>query len=565
MLSQKSGNVERALVEAIGLVSAIIHFTPDGTILDANDNFLKTLGYTLAEIKGKHHRIFCDPSYVTTNEYADFWRMLGNGETQTAEYKRITKSGSEIWIQASYNSVKDSKGRVLRVVKIATDITKDVARRKEVTMLSLVANETNNSVIITDAEERIEYINPGFTKMTGYTFEEVKGKKPGTILQGPLTSKSTKDQIRTTIHQGKPVYTEIMNYHKNGDVYWVSLAINPIVGKDGKIERFISIQSDVTSTKEKALESSSQIDAMNRSQATIAFTMDGNIVTANQNFLNAMGYTMEEIVGKHHRMFVAQDEVNSTAYTEFWERLRNGKFDSRVYKRITKSGREIWLQASYNPIIDTAGRIVKIVKYATDVTRVIQTGAIAEEASANVQNVAAAIEEMSSSVQEISSNMSKSRDAALGILQEATQSSAAADQLTNSMHLMGNVVKLIGNIASQVNLLALNATIEAARAGEAGRGFAVVAAEVKNLAAQTTQATDDIAKQISDVQAVAVSVAQNVKNIGSSAEQVSHYVTSVAGAVEEQTAVNREISGNTQKMASSVEDITQRIKSLSQA
>lgn len=557
-----SVNVNQALIEAISQSAAIIHFTPEGTILDANDNFLSAMGYRLDEIKGQHHRMFCDPAYAQSPEYREFWRLLGDGQTQTAEYKRIAKGGREIWIQASYNSVKDTRGKVIRVVKVASDITKEVLRREEMARLSLVANETDNSVIITDAQERIEYINPGFTRMTGYRFEEVRGKKPGDILQGPLTSKETKKEIRAALNAGKPIYTEIMNYHKDGSIYWVSLAINPVVGANGKVERIISIQSNVTATKEKALEFSSQIEAMSRAQATIAFATDGTIITANQNFLDAMGYKLDEIVGKHHRMFVDPAEASSPAYGAFWDKLRRGEYDARVFKRITKSGRVIWIQASYNPIYDTTGKPVKVVKYASDVTQIMEAGDIAREAVANTQSVAAAIEEMSASVGEISKNMAMSRQAAEGIMNDTNKSSAAAEKLTSSMKTMENIVQLINGIAGQVNLLALNATIEAARAGEAGKGFAVVAAEVKNLANQTTKATEDISKQIQELQTVAFNVADSVKNIAGSANNVSQYVTGTASAVEEQSAVTREISGNTQKMAISVEDIAQRIRQL---
>jgi methyl-accepting chemotaxis protein len=223
----------------------------------------------------------------------------------------------------------------------------------------------------------------------------------------------------------------------------------------------------------------------------------------------------------------------------------------------------IWIQASYNPILDTNGRIVKVVKYATDMTPIIQAGNMAEEAVGNAQSVAAAVEEMSASVAEISKNMAMSRDAASGIMDDTAKSSAAAEQLTSSMKTMENIVQLINGIAGQVNLLALNATIEAARAGEAGKGFAVVAAEVKNLANQTTGATEDISKQIQELQGVALNVAQSVNSIAASAGSVNQYVAITASAVEEQSAVTREISGNTQKMATSEEDIAQRIKRLS--
>lgn len=556
-------NINKHVLEAVSKSLAMIQFTPDGIILDANENFLGGLGYSLEEVKGKHHRMFCDPSYAQSREYGQFWADLASGKSQVSEFRRIAKSGKDVWISASYNSVFDSTGKVSRVVKIATDITAEVARRAEIEIISMVANETDNSVIITDLDQNIVFVNPGFTKMTGFSSSEVMGKNPGKVLQGPLTSEQTKKEIRESIKAAKPIYTEILNYHKNGESYWVSLAINPIVEKDGKVSKFISIQSNVSATKERALEASSQLEAIDRSQARIEFNMDGTVITANQNFCECIGYSLAEMVGKHHRMFMDPAEATTPAYSAFWAKLNRGEFDNLVYKRIAKGGREIWIQASYNPIFDTTGKPVKVVKYATEFTQIIQAGHIAEEAVVTTQSVAAAVEEMSASIGEISKNMQLSKDAALGILNDSNQSRNAAEQLGASMKAMENVVQLINNIASQVNLLALNATIEAARAGDAGKGFAVVAAEVKNLATQTTKATEDIARQIQDVQGTSTKVSDSIRTILDSANNVTQYITGVAGAVEEQSAVTREISGNTQRMASSVEDIAQRIKRLS--
>lgn len=523
MLFQKNHGLDGFILDAISKSLAMIQFTPEGIILDANENFLNALGYRLEEVVGKHHRIFCDRDYVQTPAYKQFWADLAAGKSQVAEFRRISKTGTDVWISASYNAVRDKQGKVIRVVKIANDITAEVARRAEIEIISLVANETNNSVIITDAQQNIIYVNPGFTKMTGYSAQEALGKNPGALLQGPLTTPKTKEEIRTALRSKKPIYTEILNYHRDGSTYWVSLMINPILNKQGEVEKFVSIQSDVSSTKERAMVASSQIEAVGRSQAIIEFTMDGNVVTANKNFCDCLGYTLDEIVGKHHRIFVDPAEASSPAYAAFWEKLRRGEFDTRVYKRIAKGGREVWIQASYNAILDTVGKPCKVIKFATEVTKIIETGSMAEQGVANAQSVAAAVEEMTASISEISKNMQLSKEAAMGILNDSTQSSAAAAQLGTSMQVMENVVQLINNIAGQVNLLALNATIEAARAGDAGKGFAVVAAEVKNLATQTTKATEDIARQIQEVQSVSEKVAQSIETIVQSANNVTQY------------------------------------------
>jgi methyl-accepting chemotaxis protein len=179
-------------INAISKSQAVIEFQLDGTIITANDNFLVTLGYDLEEIQGKHHRIFCDQTFVTTKDYSDFWKTLANGEFTSGEYKRFAKAGDPVWINASYNPVFDAEGRPYKVIKYATDITEQVKTRETAKTLSLVANETDNSVIICDKLGKIEYINPGFTKLTGYLLEDCIGKKPGELLQGKHTDPDTR-------------------------------------------------------------------------------------------------------------------------------------------------------------------------------------------------------------------------------------------------------------------------------------------------------------------------------------------------------------------------------------
>ncbi|MFM9889398.1 MAG: PAS domain-containing protein [Rickettsiales bacterium] len=433
-------------ISAIGKSQAVIHFALDGTILEANENFLNVMGYTLAEIKGKHHSMFAEPSFARSAEYAEFWAKLNRGEYQSAEYKRLAKGGREVWIQASYNPIMAMNGKPFKMVKYATDITAQ--------------------------------------------------------------------KIASSDVQG-------------------------------------------------------QIAAISKSQAVIHFNLDGTILTANDNFLNTMGYALSEIQGKHHSMFAEPAYARSAEYAEFWAKLNRGEFQQAEYKRLGKNGREVWIQASYNPILDMNGKAFKVVKFAADITA--QMGARLESAQlvrntmANVQSVAAAAEEMTASISEISKNMSMTKGAVDEIVSKTNAANAASTQLQSSAKSMENVVNFIRSIAEQVNLLALNATIEAARAGEAGRGFAVVAAEVKNLANQTTKATDDIAKEILGMQQVSENVGSSVTAITGSTQSVEQYVTGVASAIEEQSAVTREISGNMQRAAQGIEEIDGCMKQIANA
>lgn len=541
---------------------AVIRFTPDGTIIDANDNFLSVMGYNLDEIKGQHHRMFVETGYAQTGEYREFWQKLGNGEFSAAQFKRFGKGGKEIWIEASYNPVMNKSGKVISVVKYATDITRQKLQNADYEG-QLAAIGKSQAVIEFAMDGTIITANENFLKTMGYTAEELKGKHHSMFALPDYAQSAEYRDFWARLGRGEYFAGEFQRLGKGNRTVWINATYNPIMDMNGKPFKVVKYASDITAQKLQAADASGQIEAIGKSQAVIQFNLDGTIITANANFLSAMGYTMDEIKGQHHRMFVEPGEASSADYAEFWKKLASGQFDMRVYKRVAKGGRTIWIQASYNPIFDANGKPFKVVKYATEVTQVIETGQIAEETVANVQSIAAAIEEMSASVTEISKNMVMSKEAASVIVNDSNHSSAAAEQLTSSMKAMENVVQLINGIASQVNLLALNATIEAARAGEAGKGFAVVAAEVKNLASQTTKATEDIARQIQEVQSVAHNVTENVRNISKSATNVNQYVAETASAVEEQSAVTREISSNTQRMSGAVQDIAHRIKRLS--
>ena len=471
MFAAKRVDDSKAILDAFSRSQAVIEFKPDGTILTANQNFLGAMGYGLDEIQGKHHGMFVDPAYRSSNEYRDFWNKLQRGEFQAAEFKRFAKGGREIWIQASYNPVFDSAGKVYKVVKIATDTT--------------------------------------------------AAKLVSADLQG-------------------------------------------------------------------------QVSAIGKSQAVIQFELDGTIITANENFCGALGYSLDEIKGRHHSMFVDPAYKNSPEYGEFWRKLGRGEYQAAQYKRFAKGGREIWIQASYNPILDMNGKPFKVVKFATDITAQIQLmenvrklisenvsaidGAVrsaeaqattaasaATESSANVNSVAAGAEEMSASIREISESMNKSLTAVTGAVGHTAEADKAAQKLGEASKSMGAIVSIIQDIASQINLLALNATIESARAGDAGRGFAVVANEIKNLARQASDATDQINKEITSVQTISGSVISALSQIQGAVTQVKEFVSGTASAVEEQNAVTREISSNMQSAATAVTSIATSINDISEA
>jgi PAS domain S-box-containing protein len=331
--------------------------------------------------------------------------------------------------------------------------------------------------------------------------------------------------------------------------------------------------------------------AIGKSQAVISFNMDGTIIEANENFLGCLGYSLNEVQGKYHSMFVEPAHANGSEYKEFWAKLKRGEFIAADFKRIGKGGKVVWVNASYNPILDEKGIAYKVVKYATDITEQVDRNALvkrivtdnmgaveeavlkaneaattaassAQQATQNVQSVAAAAEEMSASVKEIASNMSKSKAAVDQVVEKAESADTASKRLTTAAASMGGIVELIRSIAGQINLLALNATIEAARAGDAGKGFAVVASEVKELATQTTKATEQISQEIDSMCTVSDDVAAALASIKQSISDVSEYVAGVASAIEEQSSVTMEISSSMQMASEGMDNINENFSNI---
>ena len=351
-----------------------------------------------------------------------------------------------------------------------------------------------------------------------------------------------------------------------------------------------------TDARERALrlDLRAQIDAISRSQAVIEFDNAGIIQDANANFLNCMGYTLEEVRGKHHGIFVEPAHRDSPAYAAFWDSLRRGEYQAAQFKRLGKGGREVWIEGAYNPIPGRDGKVVKIIKYATDVTAQVRllaklsqlidqnfgeidgaialsngnaqaASAAAEETSVNVQMVAASAEELAASIDEISSSMAKSRAATDTAFDRTVAVGVNTDQLAGAAQAMGGIVGLIRNIASQINLLALNATIEAARAGDAGKGFAVVASEVKSLAVQAARATEQISAEIDGIQGVSLEVASALNAIRDAVTTVRESVAVTASAVEQQSAVTRGMSSNMQSAAGAVSTVSANVNSIASA
>ncbi|WP_337269152.1 methyl-accepting chemotaxis protein [Oryzifoliimicrobium ureilyticus] len=499
------------VLDALDLSFAIIEFDVDGNILKANKNFCDLMGYTEAELLGKHHQIFLDQDYAKSAEYKAFWNKLRGGEFVCSEFTRLAKNGSEIFIRGNYNPIKNSSGKVLKIVKFANDITQ--------------------------------------TKLHG-------------------------------------------------------------------------------------IDTSAKIDAITRAQAVIEFKTDGTILSANENFLKALGYSSSEIVGRHHSMFVDQAFASSPDYAEMWRKLNAGEFVAGEFKRVGKGGRAVFIQASYNPVFDFKGRVIKVVKFATDVTdrvenverlassltslaegdlsqtiempfiasldrlrrdfnaasakicdamRTVRNNAEAisagaheirtaaddlsrrtEQQAASVEETAAALEEITTTVKDSSRRAEDSGTLVARAKSHAEHSGevvneaiVAMDKINQSSSQISNIIGVIDEIAFQTNLLALNAGVEAARAGEAGKGFAVVAQEVRELAQRSASAAKEIKTLIN---ASATQVASGVTLVSKAGEALQQ----IAGNVQD---INKDIGAiieSAREQSTALNDINRAINLVDQ-
>ncbi|MGU3536944.1 PAS domain S-box protein [Methylobacterium sp. A54F] len=539
----------RARLQALDRSLATIEFGMDGTILDANPNFLALFGYEPDEVIGRHHRMFIDPGEVESDAYRVFWQDLKCGRFQAGEYRRIGRGGREIWIQGTYNPILDAAGRPIRVVKFATDVTERKLRNADHEGQIAAINQVQ-AVIHFAMDGTILDANRQFLDSMGYELAAIRGQNHRMFVDADTVESWDYASFWQKLRAGEHQQGEFRRIGQGGREVWIRASYNPILDMNGRPFKIVKYATDVTAEKLQAADFLGQFEAISRSQAVIQFDLDGRVLDANDNFCNAIGYRLSEIQGQNHQMFVDPAFARSREYQEFWQRLRRGEYFSAIFDRVGRNGRKVAIQATYNPILDLNGRPYKIVKYAVDVTRNMEARARAVSAAAqtldNVQAVATAAEEMSASVAEIAETMLRSKQTVDGIHAQSQIADASQGRLREAARAMDGVVQAITKIAEQINLLALNATIEAVRAGAAGKGFAIVANEVKTLANQATVATSRISEEIAAMQDVSEEVGRTLTVIGAGVASVQDFVTQATAAIEQQTIVTRSISASMQ-------------------
>ncbi|WP_198377573.1 PAS domain-containing methyl-accepting chemotaxis protein [Neoroseomonas rubea] len=444
-------------------------------------------------------------------------------------------------------------------------------------------------VMIADNDLNITYVNPAAMALLAAAEADLRRELPR-FKAAALVGSNIDVFHKNPTHQ-RTMLTRLDKPHaasiRIADSMF-DLLVTPLTDKGARLG--YSVEWTDARAMRIVRDQAAQLSAIERNQAAIEFDVDGTILRANANFLALMGYTAEELAGRHHSIFIDPVHVASEEYRAFWPSLAGGTYNAGRFRRLAKGGRTVWIEGAYNPIADETGRITKVVKFAHEVTAQMEvqehlrqlidsmTAAIghsadaarnvtaaAESTAGNVREVAAGSEQLAAAAGSIAEAMAQSQTAAQGALEQAVEVGRSADAMAAAAQSMTGIVEAIGTIASQINLLALNATIESARAGDAGKGFAVVASEVKNLAVQAARATEQIKTEINQVQATSRGVATALAGIRAAVTTVTENVGTTAAAVQEQEATTRGMSGNMRSAAEAVASVNMSIAEVNTA
>nr|WKN39250.1 methyl-accepting chemotaxis protein [Tunicatimonas sp. TK19036] len=535
-LGQSSTQEINHVQAAVDTGWAYIEFEPDGTIITANDNFVKTLGYDSQEdVIGKHHKVFCEESYAQSAVYKKFWEDLAVGQTQSGEFKRIRRDGAEVWINAAYTPIKNDAGQVVKVIKIASDITEMMASRVQGENLQ-AAVDTGWAYIEFEPDGTIISANKNFLSTMGFENEaEIRGQHHRIFCESLYTSSNEYAKFWQDLGSGLVQNGEYLRVRKDGKQVWLQAAYTPVRDENGEVSKIIKIAADISDVKFPVMAVSKIIDDMAQGDLTQKFDLTAEGYA--QQMGDALNVAIENLnallsnIGKN-ASFVAN---SSNSMLEKSESIRNNT--NEVASAIAQMAKGAQDQALKT---DESSKLVEqVLDSANDMEN--KANSIYQTAEAGQKSCENGLKMIKTLVE----NME-------GIRSSASVTSGSITILTQRAEEIGRTLNVISDIASQTNLLALNAAIEAARAGDAGRGFAVVAEEIRKLAEDSRRSAVDIEKIISDVQ-------KDTQSASKAIEMMEVSVKEGSQATKETTSIFEEISessNNTLSYSKEIQEAT---------